>query len=99
MRFVLSTVLLLTACSTPEAAGSGPAKTTQSPAQVRVVALKHAVAADVATTLEKLLSEGSSDDGQVRVVPNAASNSLLVTGPEPGVERALSLIEKLDLPA
>ncbi len=70
-----------------------PAGDTSAPDETRVIRLRMAVASEIAGLVEKSL--GAQAAG-VRVLVDARSNSLVLTGPPAAVETAAAIIRQLD---
>lgn len=69
-------------------------------ADIDVVPVKHAIATDIATMVNKLMDPGGQDQGgRVSVVADPRTNSVIVKAPSPArANLAKSLIVKLDQP-
>ncbi|MFN2376364.1 MAG: type II secretion system protein GspD [Candidatus Binatia bacterium] len=63
------------------------------PAETRVVRLVHAPAKDAATVLAK-----AAEALDVTATPDPSSNAVVLTGPPPGLQRALRVLAELDRP-
>jgi len=65
---------------------------------VRVYYLEHTVAKDMADTLTKLFEKKKNKDIEpVSIVPDEATNALIVTGTKAQFEEVLAILEKLDI--
>ncbi|HZX26639.1 MAG TPA: type II secretion system secretin GspD [Telluria sp.] len=69
-------------------------------ADIDVVPVKHAIATDIATMVNKLMDPGGQDQGgRVNVVADPRTNSVIIKAPSPArANLAKSLIVKLDQP-
>jgi hypothetical protein len=77
--------------------GSRPAA--KRPADVKVERLVYAVRGGSAKDLANALSAAFGNDASFQVFPNAASNSLVLSGPEPALEEAVKILREIDRPA
>lgn len=90
MKWILPLALVLAACSSPsKSSNSAPS----SSASVEVVALKYAVANDVA----RLLGELPALSPKTRVLADPRTNSLVVQADAADMPRIRELIAKLDV--
>ncbi len=82
---------LLAGCGTTSASGDDAKSAPRT--DVRVIVLEYTVPEEMAATLDEFVADSDS----MRVVPHAASNSILVTGSDEEIMQLLDLVARLDV--
>ena len=80
---------LLAGCGTTSASGDDA----KSAPRTAVIVLEYSVPEEMAATLDEFVADSDS----MRVVPHAASNSILVTGSDEEIMQLLDLVARLDV--